>query len=381
MRTDNTFPGSDDDMPFDDTLADEAVDAADDPCPRADGDGTDPFSALPYPQREPRLAADGGDFALTLGDDYAAKFAAAAASRFMTENGAAAQATRGSFRRSTAITSNKPFDVDVIYVLTPPATDHEDHTSRLIQLLKHWRHAADGRSKTTTRIELKVSMPRVSNRSWWDDASTSVAGWIASRAVHAALHAREAVVQEDQESGRAVVSSYVSQWLGLKPTVAMVEAAGNALLQAPLDPYDPSPDSAIVKRLRSATLLQRRAWRPIGETWLRGRRVDSLDRPLRRCADDQVLTVADTVRVDDRHDVDLNGGQDQRIPRVLTQLRDDERDVAMAYAHDETATWAAAARACGRPEAFGERVRRKLLRLGKNLTVRLTQQHAVPRAA
>lgn len=109
----------------------------------------------------------------------------------------------------------------------------------------------------------------------------------------------------------------------------MVEAAGNALLQAPLDPYDPSPDGAVVKRLRSATFLQRRAWRPIGETW---RRVDSLERPLRLTADDQVLTVADTLGVDDQRDVDLDGWQDHRVPRVLTQLSEDERDVAMAYA-------------------------------------------------
>ena len=109
--------------------------------------------------------------------------------------------------------------------------------------------------------------------------------------------------------------------------------------------------------------------------------MDSLERPLRLAADEQMLTVADTAGVEDRHDVDLDGWQDQRIPRVLTQLRDDERDVAMAYAHDSATTWAAAARACGRPEAFGERVRRKLLRLGKILAVRLAQQHNFPRAA
>lgn len=66
---------------------------------------------------------------------------------------------------------------------------------------------------------------------------------------------------------------------------------------------------------------------------------------------------------------------------MLTQLRDDERDVALAYAHDSATTWAAAARACGRTDAFGERVRRKMLRLGKNLAVRLAQQHDSPRAA
>jgi hypothetical protein len=391
MRTDNTIPDPDDDLPLDDTFADEAVDPADEPEPpvldlrstrpaRAD-DGADMFLVLPYLQHEPRLAADRGDIELKFGDDWAAKIASAVTSGFVTEDGVAVQVKRGSYRRSTVIRYTKAFDVDVIAHLTPPALDHDDHTGRLIDLLKHWSHTADGQSQPATCIELKISMPRDSRRSSWEDATTRAAGWVASRAVRAALQARDAVVQEDQEAGGAVVASYVSQWLGLKPTVAMVEAAGNALLQAPLDPYDPSPDSAVVKRLRSATFLQRRAWRPIGETWLRGRRVDYLERPLRLTADDHLLTVADTLRVDDQHDVDLDGWQDHRVPRVLTQLRDDERDVAMAYAHDSATTWAAAARACGQPEAFGERVRRKLLRLGENLAERLASQHAVPRVA
>ncbi|MEU7955553.1 hypothetical protein AB0B62_30625 [Micromonospora chalcea] len=390
MRTDTTIPNPDDDLPHD-TFVDEGANSADEPeppdpdrlgtrCGRAD-DGADLFVVLPYSGHEPRRTADWEEIALKLGDDWASKITSAAASEFVTEAGMAVQVKQGSLRRSTVITYTEPFDVDVIAHLTPPAAAPNDHTSRLIRLLKHWSHAADGQSQLATRIELKISLPRGSRRRWWDDATTHAAGWAASRAVRAALQARDAVIQEDQQAGRAVVATYVSQWLGLAPTVTMVEAAGNALLQAPLDPYDPSPDSAVVKRLRSATFLQRRAWRPIGETWLHGRRVDSLERPLRLGADEQMLTVADTLGIEDRHDIDLEGWQDRRVPRVLTQLHADERDVAMAYAHDPATTWATAARACGRPEAFGERVRRKLLRLGKNLAARLANQHAVSRAA
>jgi len=389
MRTD-TIPDPDDDLPLDDTFADEAVDAENEPDPpvsdrystgpaRAD-DGEDMSVVLPYLRPEPRPAFNWGDVDLKLDDAWAAMITSVVTSDSMTKDGMAVQIKHGSYRRSTVITYTEPFDVDVIARLTPPAAFHDDHTGRLIHLLKHWSRAADGQSRPASRIELKISMPRDSGNSW-DDATTRAADWVASRAVRAALQARDAVIQEDQGVGWTVVAHYVSQWLGLNPTVAMVEAAGNALLQAPLDPLDPSPDSAVVKRLRSATMLQRRAWRPIRETCLRGRRIDSLERPLRLTADGQMLTVADTLGVDDRHDVDLDGWQDHRVPRVLAQLRDREREVAMAYAHDPAATWALAARACGQPEAFGERVRRKLLRLGKILAERLAHQHSVPRAA
>ena len=92
-----------------------------------------------------------------------------------------------------------------------------------------------------------------------------------------------------------MVAEFVARWLGLRPTKAIVEAAANALLQAPLDGTDPDGDHAVVRRLRAATKTQRRAWRPIGETRIRHAPVDSLDRPLRAVGEDELLTLADTV--------------------------------------------------------------------------------------
>ncbi|MEU7898597.1 hypothetical protein AB0B45_37770 [Nonomuraea sp. NPDC049152] len=70
---------------------------------------------------------------------------------------------------------------------------------------------------------------------------------------------------------------------------------------------------------------------------------------------------------------------DERINAVLAQLDAAERRVAMAWAHPAIATWTEAARFAGAadPEAYGERVRRKLKRLGNRYTAR--SQAAVTR--
>ncbi|MEV4708670.1 hypothetical protein [Actinoplanes sp. NPDC049316] len=376
MQTDSPTPDPDDDV-----LADETVDVGDEPGTGHD-DGTELLLLVPHgdTRNDWPLAVDWGDSELRVGDDWAAKITSAVAARYMTDDDAGQ--VRGSFACSTAIAFTGQLDVDLVVRLTPPADTFPGggQTSRLLNMLKHWRNTADG--QPVTRVELTFTKPRHSLPArWWEDQTAQAAGWVASRAVRAALEARDAVVRGDGQSSHEVVAGYVSQWLGFNPTGAMVEAAGNALLQAPLDPHDRSPDTDVVKRLRSATFRERRAWRPIGETWLRGRRVDALDRPLRVVTDNEALTVADTVGAEDQNAADLDGWRDHRIARVLTQLRDDERDVAMMYAHDAITTWGGAARACGQPEAFGERVRRKLLRLGNRLSARLAAQGPSPRAA
>jgi hypothetical protein len=77
------------------------------------------------------------------------------------------------------------------------------------------------------------------------------------------------------------------------------------------------------------------------------------------------VTVADTVGVEDRHTVDLEGWDDHRIPRVPTR-RAGRGDVLRPRPsrHDLDRR----ARACGLPDAFGERVHRKLLRIGREIT-------------
>ncbi|MEV7889903.1 hypothetical protein ACWD3I_24935 [Streptomyces sp. NPDC002817] len=66
------------------------------------------------------------------------------------------------------------------------------------------------------------------------------------------------------------------------------------------------------------------------------------------------------------------GFDDPRIDAVLAKLAVEERRVAMAWSCPCTDTWTEAARFVGAtdPEAFGERVRRKLKRLGTEYTRR-----------
>ncbi|MFE4999281.1 hypothetical protein ACFRH4_50200 [Streptomyces mirabilis] len=87
-------------------------------------------------------------------------------------------------------------------------------------------------------------------------------------------------------------------------------------------------------------------------------------------------------------DVDLlthtAGGafEDERLNAVLRGLAPAERQVVVAYAEGEGTTWteAAAHVGAGAPEAFGERVRRKVKRLAAEQHRRLAQRSTGPAA-
>jgi hypothetical protein len=117
----------------------------------------------------------------------------------------------------------------------------------------------------------------------------------------------------------------------------------------------------------------RRIHRELTPVWPRrvaGQRLWSLD-----AAFGDGLTLHDVTSGPDPHEV-LFGAlpDDSRIAAVLAQLKPPERAVAMAWADSEVTSWAevaadAIALAPDRfsgfaPEALGERVRRKLKRLG-----------------
>jgi hypothetical protein len=234
---------------------------------------------------------------------------------------------------------------------SPAGTQRE-----LVRLVKSWNQLSI------------VSMPAGSGKST-HFALLAIAA--AQAAVAAAKEARAAVMYEDRAYGREVLGAFVHRWLGLRPTAAMVEAAGNALLGEELSLLGQETNAGLVKRLRKATLRERRAWRPIGETQLRGQLIDALDRPFRRGGAYAAITVADTLAFDQPLSEEVEGWEDPRIGRVLSRLDATERRVAVAYAASGTRlTWFEAARHCGLPDGFGERVRRKLMRLGRQLSTR-----------
>jgi hypothetical protein len=183
------------------------------------------------------------------------------------------------------------------------------------------------------------------------------------------------VVHDDPSVSRDVVAWFASTWLGFRPTPEIVEATGAALLYAPLDDLDSDDDSTTVRRLRLDTVHQNRMLKPLTSTQLCRHPIDSLDRPLPVDLDDgELITVGNTVGVSDGVDevvIRLCGWRDDRIPRVLARLDDDERRVALLYAHQETpTTWEQAAQKCGLPATFGERVRRKLRREERPFTAK-----------
>ncbi|MEU5314390.1 hypothetical protein [Streptomyces sp. NPDC021562] len=75
--------------------------------------------------------------------------------------------------------------------------------------------------------------------------------------------------------------------------------------------------------------------------------------------------------------------EDERLNRVLRGLDPAERAVVFAYAAREGTTWTEAATIAGaaKPEAFGDRVRRKVNRLAAEQRRRAAQRRPAPPAA
>jgi hypothetical protein len=144
--------------------------------------------------------------------------------------------------------------------------------------------------------------------------------------------------------------------------------------------WDTSADDLgqLVSDLEGRTRRQARVLRPIWETRLNYRRVGLLDQPV-VTGNGTLLPVADLVC--DPHvteDLALAAMEDHQQPicRVLDRLKPDELDVTKLYAQHAQLTWTEAARVAGAPDpvAMGERVRRKLKRLGAEHDRRLAFQ-------
>ncbi|MGW6691300.1 hypothetical protein [Streptomyces sp. NPDC054961] len=130
-----------------------------------------------------------------------------------------------------------------------------------------------------------------------------------------------------------------------------------------------SLEPSVLGRIKSEARRIHRELVPLWERTVRKSRVQLLDRPI-----GDGLTLHDLVPAEPRMD-DLvfdTAFEDERIDTVLRGLDASERRVAMAWAHPSIGTWTEAARFAGaaRPEDTGDRVRRKLQRLGKRHTER-----------
>ncbi|MEU6965033.1 hypothetical protein [Streptomyces chrestomyceticus] len=183
-------------------------------------------------------------------------------------------------------------------------------------------------------------------------------------ALLAAMSARNAAIEGDG----AAVDAFSRTWLGLSQPERWREAVEMALLgDWVLALGDGSAsDPAVIRMLSQHTSVAHRQLQPLWERRIRGKRVALLSTPV---GQDQTLGDLLT-NPRSAENVALSGTySDGRLAVVLRGLRREEAGVATGWAHTG-ATWERAAADQRLPAAYGERVRRKLKRLGAQHTGR-----------
>ncbi|MFE4262741.1 hypothetical protein [Streptomyces sp. NPDC056883] len=179
-----------------------------------------------------------------------------------------------------------------------------------------------------------------------------------------ALVARNAAIEGDH----ATVDAFSRTWLGLEHPARWRAAVEMALLGDWVDRLRDraADDPALRHLLRREADEAHHQMLPLWEHRTRGQRVTLLSRPV-----GDGLTLADVVTdrrcpesmlVDDEF-------QDRRVGAVLRQLAEPEEKVARTWAAGAD-SWAVAAVDSAQHAAYGERVRRKLHRLGARQTER-----------
>ncbi|MGW0188193.1 hypothetical protein ACWDV7_20810 [Streptomyces sp. NPDC003362] len=186
----------------------------------------------------------------------------------------------------------------------------------------------------------------------------------ARAALSAALAARSAAIEGDADA----IDAFSRTWLGLSRLEAWREAVETALLGDWVEELGRgrATDAYISDLLHRHAGSEHRALQPLWERRVRGKRTVLLGQPLG--AD---LTVEDLLA--ERHTSEeaalAEELADSRLLAVLRGMAPDEAALARAWAAGGE-SWAQAALDAGLPETYGERVRRKLKRLGSRYAAR-----------
>lgn len=164
---------------------------------------------------------------------------------------------------------------------------------------------------------------------------------------------------------RALVDDFSAKVLAVPCGERWSEAVSTALVGSWADPlvYTGRLTDTAIGALRAEVRAVHRNLAPLWRRRTRHGRVLSLDASL-----GAGLSLYDLVAAD----IDLLARTrdgvfvDERLNQVLRALTEEERQVVFAYAEDGGSTWMDAAESCGAadPVGFGERVRRKIKRLG-----------------
>ncbi len=182
-------------------------------------------------------------------------------------------------------------------------------------------------------------------------------------ALMAALKARNAAIEGDFSS----VAEFSQTWLGISHPKRWHDAVEMALLGDWVNDLriHTSHDEAVVGLLKQHVALEHRYQQPIWERKVRGWRLRLLDAPMANG-----LCLGDVI-TDHRRPEDLalfKEVEDSRLATVLRALDPAEAAVALTYCSNDL-TWTEAATQSGAadPKAIGERVRRKVKRLGRRV--------------
>jgi hypothetical protein len=196
----------------------------------------------------------------------------------------------------------------------------------------------------------------------------------AMRATRCELRMRPLLPEDvaDMDSGRNSLDDFNQRHLVVPGGPQWREAASTALAEHWSVALDPgmSIEEVYTGIVRNDVRVLHRQLVPVWEHKINRSRVGLLEAPLGAGGLTLLDVVAGGLRMRDL--VFETAFEDPGIDAVLRGLTEDERRVAMAWAHPYADSWTEAARLAGAadPEGFGERVRRKLKRLGDRYTER-----------
>lgn len=184
-------------------------------------------------------------------------------------------------------------------------------------------------------------------------------GW---RALGAALRAQRAVLRGDLEA----IVRFLREWLGFKKTPhTLVDAASAVLLEE--DAWLPAGlagDDKLCPLIKKLTVRQHRNFRPLGDTQLCGRSVDSLDRKVKISRDEAVRVPLVELVPAPPPPPSEDDISDPRLVWIMDRLTEREQQIVRMKAK-EGRTWPDAAVSCGATVKDGQNLRRKVKRLGK----------------
>ncbi|MFF5313161.1 MULTISPECIES: hypothetical protein [Streptomyces] len=256
------------------------------------------------------------------------------------------------------------------------ATAPADLASRVIANIARWRASmeshqcpASHRCRCPKSDSLRV-IDSVLCTALIELASVGAVPWplVTREALLAALVARNAAIEGDAEG----VDAFSRTWLSLARPESWREAVEMALLGDWVEALGGgcTHDPFITDLLHRHRKTEHKRLQPLWERRVQGKRTAVLSRPV-----GDGLTLADALPGAQSPEVLLNDAFiDDRISTVLSQLPHADTEIALSWARTGD-SWAETADSAGQETAYGERVRRKLKRLGSEYKRR--QEHVV----